>query len=264
MDDITPTMDWDRFTALMGLFKRFRVRPLLGVVPDNHDPKLNIKRPHPLFWDAMRSLARDGLADFAQHGYQHLLEVRPGAAMIGIRLGIKEVSEFAGLPREQQRDKIQRGRELLRLQGLDTNYWMAPNHSFDAETLTTLSACGFTALTDGVSLFPFRHYGLICIPQQLWKPIWMPAGVITICIHSNEITTQQIRALRRFLRSPLKFTSFSQEVAGFQEPGLAHMAMDQQFRAAYKLLRRIKASKKSRRIQPESPAPEERARPLWQ
>jgi len=107
--------------------------------------------------------------------------------------------------------------------------WMAPNHAFDYATLSALNSCGFTALTDGISLFPCKRNGIICVPQQLWKPLWVPTGVITICLHTNEISTQEIRAIRRFLRRPITFTNFSHEVSNFRDPGLAETLADRNF-----------------------------------
>ena len=40
MDDITPDMDWKSFEAFEQLFERYGCYPLLGIVPDNLDPKL--------------------------------------------------------------------------------------------------------------------------------------------------------------------------------------------------------------------------------
>ncbi len=39
MDDITPDMDWKSFEAFEQLFERYGCYPLLGIVPDNLDPK---------------------------------------------------------------------------------------------------------------------------------------------------------------------------------------------------------------------------------
>ena len=40
MDDITPDMNWDNFYFFQELFRETGITPLLGVVPDNRDPKL--------------------------------------------------------------------------------------------------------------------------------------------------------------------------------------------------------------------------------
>jgi predicted deacetylase len=247
MDDITPRMDWGRFEALLTLLRRFRVKPLLGVIPDNCDESLNLQPPRADFWEQLRNLARCDAVDIAQHGYQHRLTPNTGPALIGPRYGVKELTEFAGLPLSEQLTKIQRGQEILRHNGLDTKYWMAPNHSFDRHTLLALRSAGFTALTDGVALFPTVDSGLICIPQQLWKPRWMPTGVITVCLHSNEITTDEVAALRAFLRQRIQISSFSAEVLGYFERGTAAQLLNAQFRTLVATTRTVRSLKSWRR-----------------
>jgi len=247
MDDITPRMDWGRFEALLTLFRRFRVKPLLGVIPDNCDESLNLQPSRADFWEHLRMLTRCGAVDIAQHGYQHRLTPNTGPALIGPRYGVKELTEFAGLSLSEQLTKIQRGQEILRHNGLDTKYWMAPNHSFDRHTLLALRSAGFTALTDGVALFPSVESGLICIPQQLWKPRWMPTGVITVCLHSNEITPHEVAALRGFLRQRIQITSFSAEVLGFFERGSGAHLLNAQFRTLVAATRRVRSLSSWRR-----------------
>lgn len=240
LDDITPTMDWERFQAILALLLRRGIKPLLGIVPDNRDPKLQRNPERHSFWQEMRSLQERGAVEFAQHGYQHLLTPCPGAQIIGVRYGIKEMSEFAGRSFNEQLSKIRLGQAILEARGISTRFWMAPNHSFDHNTLRALQLCGFTALTDGVSLTPFKLGGLLCIPQQLWRPQWMPFGVITICLHTDEMNAMHVKALRTFLRRPFTFTTFSDEVklgnSIQQSPTLINGA----FRMLYAGVRRLK------------------------
>lgn len=215
LDDITPTMDWGRFRALITLFRNHNVKPLLGIVPDNRDPALDREPANPTFWEEMRSLQEQDAVDFAQHGYQHIVSLRPGSALLGPEVGIKEMSEFAGDPLDHQRTRIEDGRSILADNGINTTTWMAPNHSFDTNTLQALRDCNFTAVTDGISLFPFEDHGLIFVPQQTWRPRWMPCGVQTICLHTNDISPHDVKRLRLFLRRPYTFSRFSDEVKSF-------------------------------------------------
>lgn len=214
LDDITPTMDWGRFWGLMALFRRSKVRPLLGIVPDNLDQALVRQRPRRDFWQTLRQLRDEGLVDVAQHGYQHTLSFRPGLQLIGRAFGIKEFSEFAGDSYSSQLCRIDEGYKILDSHGLATPYFMAPNHSFDVNTLRALAACGFRAITDGVSLFPVCMHGIICVPQQLWRPRVLPFGSITICLHTNDMGPRAVAQVREFLRRPLRFSSFAAEASG--------------------------------------------------
>jgi hypothetical protein len=48
----------------------------------------------------------------------------------------------------------------------------------------------------------------------------VPTGVFTICLHSNEITNDEIKSIRQFLRTPAHITSFATEVRGFRQTKL--------------------------------------------
>ena len=97
LDDITPGMDWDEFWKFIELFKRYQVRPLLGVVPNNCDPALTVRANHPAFWSILRQLVAEEVVEIAQHGYQHVYETQ-GIGMLGRTSGFKPQSEFVGLP----------------------------------------------------------------------------------------------------------------------------------------------------------------------
>jgi predicted deacetylase len=242
MDDITPTMDWDRFWALLRLFNKHRIKPLLGIVPDNRDPNLDCQSPYPRFWETMRTLGERGFVEFGQHGYQHSLTIKPGAALLRATHGTTVIkSEFAGYSYSDQLNKIQEGQRLLKAQGINTSYWIAPNHSFDHTTLKALHASGFSAVSDGISLYPYEHLGLIFIPQQLWKPKWMPTGVFTICLHTNEIRNREIQRLRQFLRNPVRFTSFGHEVSTYKAQSVKAVA-NSLFKGSYVGARQIRKS----------------------
>jgi predicted deacetylase len=247
MDDITPTMDWGRFESLMNLFMKHSIKPLLGIVPENRDPKLRRQQPYPRFWDEMRSLQDSGAIDIAQHGYQHTLVARPGAALLASHCGTHEVSEFAGESYHDQVFKIAEGNRILRSHGITTTYWMAPNHSFDKTTLRALVDVGFTAVSDGVSLFPFKSCGLVFVPQQVWRPRWMPCGVQTICLHTNTITPSEIKELRVFIRRPYAFPRFSEVLAGVST-GIFTRSADLTFALAYRVATQVK-KRTRRRIQ---------------
>ena len=242
MDDITPTMDWDRFWALFRLFNRHRIKPLLGIVPDNRDPHLECRPPQEHFWETMRNLGERGFVEFGQHGYQHLLTRKPGAALLRATHGTTVMkSEFAGYSYSDQLLKIQEGQKLLLAQGIKTPYWIAPNHSFDHTTLKALHASGFSAVSDGISLHPYEHLGLIFVPQQFWRPTWMPTGVYTICLHTNEITNREIQHIRQFLRKPVRFSSFGHEVSTFNDRR-SSMVTNSLFKSGYAGARQLRNS----------------------
>src|SRR2546423_272162 len=95
-------MDWGLWEPIDAALIHADLAPILAVVPDNQDPTLRIERANPLFWDRVRSWQRRGWT-IGLHGFQHLY-VSNDAGLVGRRAK----SEFAGLPLEEQRSKLDR------------------------------------------------------------------------------------------------------------------------------------------------------------
>ncbi len=159
------------------------------MVPDNQDHDLQLSPPDPEFWDRMRALEAGG-ATIALHGFQHLCKSK-GRSLVPLH----RHSEFAGVDEETQRQWIHAGLEILRGHGLNPRIWVAPRHGFDASTLRALSQEGIKLLSDGFARVPFTRGGLTWIPQQLWEPVVKPAGLWTICVHSNTARGSQVRSI---------------------------------------------------------------------
>jgi len=192
MDDITPDMDWDKFYRVKAIFDKYKVKPLIGVVPDNQDTTLRKGEYHEDFWEYIASLAESGWT-IAQHGYRHEYETKCGGL-----LGIKKASEFAGLPYETQYEKLRKGKEILQKHGIDVTIFMAPGHTYDKKTIKALKKLGFACVTDGYADIPYYAKGLLFVPCKSAKPK-LPCGVDTICIHSNEMDERDYRELELFL-----------------------------------------------------------------
>ncbi len=47
MDDIAPGMDMGNFRRFKRLLDEYNIRPLIGVVPENRDPKLMVEAMEP-------------------------------------------------------------------------------------------------------------------------------------------------------------------------------------------------------------------------
>ena len=181
LDDICPTMDYAQFQRAEEILRRFRIKPLLGVVPECMDPELMIEPPHADFWDTMKALRSEGYA-IAMHGYQHLM-TSPHRGLVNI--GNK--SEFAGLPLEEQCEKLRKGREIMRGHGLDTDCFFAPAHSYDKNTLKALDLCGFRYMSDGKSGKAVAHGTLIALPCRTGgAPKVMGSGYHTAVFHPLE------------------------------------------------------------------------------
>jgi len=237
-DDLCPTMDrsrWERFKALI---TEFKLRPILAIVPDNQDSNLNRAPTDPVFWAEMRAMQSAG-ATIALHGYQHLC-VSVAASLVALN----DSSEFAGVEEHTQGQWIQAGIKILRERGLDPTLWVAPNHGFDHGTVRALLASGIKMLSDGQARVPFKRKGMLWIPQQLWGPVEKPAGIWTICIHSNTARFSEIEELARFLhRNADQFTSVERVAEEFDAKA---MGVEEYLYACYALWR-IRFSRLRRR-----------------
>jgi predicted deacetylase len=202
IDDLCPTLARERWKLLRGMIDEFGIRPILAVVPDNHDPALEISPPDVSFWSQMRCLESAG-ATIGLHGFRHLC-LSEGQSL----LTLHRTSEFAGVPVNTQRAWIRGGIRVLRDHGLDPRLFVPPRHGFDANTLMALRFEGMPLLSDGFARAPFLRGGVIWIPQQLWAPVEKHKGVWTICIHPNTVRDDAVEDLRAFLRShSSQFTS---------------------------------------------------------
>jgi predicted deacetylase len=190
LDDACPTMDATAWGALEDAFDRLSVRPVVGVIPDNRDPSLNCSEPANDFWERVKVWQDKGWA-IALHGLHHAyhkisLSDRPLIPM-------HDKSEFVGLELDSQKQIFRRAYALFREHGIAPELFMAPSHTFDANTLEALTAeTDIRIVTDGQAIFPYVDQGFLWIPQQLWRFRRMPFGVWTICLHPNTMSSAQV------------------------------------------------------------------------
>jgi len=192
-DDLCPTMNhagWERCEALM---RRFSIRPILAVVPENRDSDLAVDAKDPAFWNHVRSLQDAGWT-IALHGWRHECRSK-GKSLVPLH----RFSEFAGVPAQQQVSMLEDGLRSLRARGIHPTVWAAPRHGFDRNTLDGLKKVGIHTVSDGLSRLPFCEDGIFRVPQQLFGPQEMPAGVWTICLHTNTLTDEGFGALSSFV-----------------------------------------------------------------
>ncbi len=159
-DDLCPTMDYTQWNRAVELLDRHGVKPLIGIIPCNEDPKQQIEPPHEDFWDEMLALQQRGYA-IAMHGYTHVYDSHERGM-----LNLGHNSEFAGHPYEEQERRIRLGKEALEAHGIHTDVFFAPSHSYDEDTLRALAANGFRYMDDGMSRKPLVKHGLTCIPAR--------------------------------------------------------------------------------------------------
>ena len=165
MDDITPDMDWKSFEAFEQLFERYGCYPLLGIVPDNLDPKLSVDPAREAFWKKMQELQKKGWT-LSMHGCHHVYTTKRGGSF-----PLNAQSEFAGKSYEEQYQLLESGQKKLLDRGIETKLFMAPGHTFDKTTLRALKALGFTHVTDGFGDLPYVRSGMTFFTDCLFAEI---------------------------------------------------------------------------------------------
>lgn len=184
MDDITPDMNWENFNFFLGLFEEAGIAPLLGIVPDNRDESLHKDEPREDFYEVMKDLKNKGFS-FAMHGCYHIYTTRRGGLF-----PLNKFSEFAGISYEKQKDMLLHGKEKLKSNGVETDIFMAPAHSYDKNTLKALKELGFAKITDGFGNCPYTYAGINFYPIsfRLGSSLKKKSGVTTMVIHANTVT----------------------------------------------------------------------------
>lgn len=208
-------MAWSKFLPLKTALADLGIKTLLGVVPKCRDPALSPEKPRADFFEYVRSWFAHG-DTIAQHGTHHLYDsADPGL------LRIQPRSEFAGHPFEVQYERLAKGKAILVREGVWQPYFMAPSHSFDGHTLRALCALEFSALTDGFGFYPYVQQGIVLVPQLTARPLPVPVGIQTLCVHVNALPERGLDELLSFARSNAhRFVDFK-EVAG--RPGLTRV-----------------------------------------
>lgn len=237
LDDACPTQNSERWLRIERILDRHNVCPMVGIVPDNRDPKLKCSKPDGSFWGRAREWQRKGWT-IALHGLHHEYHKCHG--------GLNPLwsdTEFVGLDYETQLRMLRSGVEILRKEGLGIDYFFAPSHTFDINTVRALKEVGVRYVSDTIALRPYAAHGISFIPQigGRCRKLYL-SGIYTFCFHPNTMSEKDFNDLDRFLTDNIScFTSFDK----LSLSNLSGMRWsDRLFRAIYFFRRNLKAPKK--------------------
>ena len=197
LDDACPTMDAAKWQRMEDMLDRYGVRPMVGVIPANSDPKQKINPEDTTFWTKVKSWVNKGWA-IALHGYDHCYISEDGLKGLN---PLWARSEFAGVPLEKQKEKIREGVKIFRSHGIDPKYFFAPSHTYDKNTLVALKEeSNIRIISDTIATKPYKEGDFTIIPQLGGHCSEMKIpGVWTSCFHPNSLTDTQFNALEAFL-----------------------------------------------------------------
>jgi len=95
--------------------------------------------------------------------------------------------------------KLQTGKQILEDNGIFTDIFMAPGHTYDNNTLKALAECGFKVVTDGLYRKSYYDKGILFVPCRM-RGFRKPDGIDTVCLHTNLMDEQDIKDLDIFCR----------------------------------------------------------------
>lgn len=236
-DDICPTMNYKQFNRAKEIWDKIAEKPLLGVIPDCKDPELMIDDYNTSFWDEIRKMQDEGYS-IAMHGNNHIYDSK-SRGMTNIR----KVSEFAGHSLDAQIMKIRAGKKCLEEHGISTDIFIAPGHSYDANTLKALSLCGFKYMSDGMSAKPYYSYGILCLPCRSYgvPQNIKESGYITAVFHAHE--WEQPGKETGYDKLCEIYDTYKEDIVGFRgylKCGIGNPIIQKANERAYVFLRRIK------------------------
>ena len=198
LDDACPTMNkklWDRMENLLDLNG---IKPLVGIIPHNEDPKQMIEPENYEFWSGVKRWEEKGWA-IALHGYNHVYKSNDGLEGLN-PLWMR--SEFASVPLEDQRKKIREGMSIMHEHRITPKYFFAPSHTFDENTLKALrEESDIRIISDTIGRWPYKKGEFWFIPQIAGHCVKMPfGGIYTFCFHPNTMSDVAYQNLELFLK----------------------------------------------------------------
>lgn len=198
LDDACPTMDATQWQRMEDMLDRYGVKPLVGVIPHNEDSLQQIAPIDEYFWERVKEWVAKGWA-IALHGYNHCYISNEGKKGLN---PMWDFSEFAGVPLDLQKEKISKGINVLKKQGIEPRYFFAPGHTFDDNTLVALrDESNIRIISDTVATKPYLYKGFIFIPQFGGLPREMKLnGLFTFCLHPNTMKENSFEETENFLK----------------------------------------------------------------
>ena len=211
LDDASPYMDSEKWNRIKDILDKYRIKPLVGVIPDCQYKPIMKSVCEKCLWDVIKSWEASGWS-IALHGLTHEKNTREGGANPS-----RARSEYAGLPYERQAEMILQGIQILNEKGLHPNYFFAPFHTFDDATIEALrNNTSIHKISDTIAFGPYMMNGVLIIPAQFTRfhNILIP-GIWTFCFHPNFMDEREMIEFEKFIkRHHRRFISFDEIIVG--------------------------------------------------
>tara|TARA_B100001989_G_C24538019_1_gene465653 strand:- start:108 stop:908 length:801 start_codon:yes stop_codon:yes gene_type:complete len=180
IDDVCENMDWEKMRHLESLFKKYSIKPVIGVIPNNKDDFFFNYPRNENFWEQIRKWDKMGW-EVAMHGYTHIYDrlCKKKADYFNYGGG----SEFFNHPIKVQIERIRKGLEKFKKENIKIRTFFAPNQTYDENTFVALKECGINEVIDGYGLMPYEENNIKFIPQLFEKVLIFPFGIQSTKLH---------------------------------------------------------------------------------
>ena len=197
MDDISENMNWNYMDKCEDFFDKYKIKPLLGVIPLNRDPALLKFPKNNKFWQRVCDWKNKGW-EITMHGCYHLYTQKSDKKKDIFNYGGN--SEFYGLDYFTQLEKIKTGLDIFKENKINVRSFFAPNHIYDKNTLKALKDSDIKIIIDGYGLFPYYKDKILFIPQLFYREILLPFGIQATQIHINEWNNENLNNFKSFIK----------------------------------------------------------------
>ena len=209
LDDIAENMNWNLMEQSERLFDKYKIKPVLGVIPNNEDKELLAFPKKNNFWEQIRKW-RDKGWEISMHGSSHVYDMDTNKKDYFSHGG---KSEFFGHSLETQISKIEIGLKKFKEENIKIRSFFAPNHTYDGNTFLALKNSGINEIIDGYGLMPYIENNIKFIPQLLYKNVSLPFGIQSTQIHLNEWTQEEFNDFEKFITKNVnKVISYNQAI----------------------------------------------------
>ena len=208
LDDASEYWNKKSWEKIEKILDKYNIKPIVGIIPDNLDSSFLEKyKKDNEFWDKVSNwISKDWI--IAMHGYHHQYVTNEGGMN-----PVQKRSEFAGLPLEEQKEKIKAAIKILNQKKIEPKIFFAPSHTFDINTLIALKkTTNINIISDTIANDIYYENDFYFIPVQSGRVRKLPFKTVTFCYHPNEMSNKDFEELEVFINKNInKFTKIELE-----------------------------------------------------
>ncbi len=180
-DDIAPNMNWKMMDRCERILNEYKIKPVVGVIPNNQDTELLSYEKRDEFWQIVKHWQNNNWT-VAMHGYTHVYDSETRKKDY-FKYGGK--SEFFGHTFQEQLSRLKKGKKIFDDNNIKVDTFFAPNHTYDLNTFDALKKAGIFRIIDGYGLSPFIKNEIKFLPQLFYKLVFIPFGIQSTQLHIN-------------------------------------------------------------------------------